>query len=458
MFVPYSPTYGGTGMQIRFGNYDVSGGNSWTSWKTVLASDNYSSYCNFGTNSVYGGIYYDGSNTAYYVDPASTSNLSTAIFTGQVYSNAAFRPRYSAGSDSYSGHFDWYGLQLGNNGGNYIVAGRTTAGGSLLVYTNNTSDFPTINGVLSAKFDNDGHVYNYYSTRSPYFYDSDNTSYYLNPAATSVLYNVGSYYLSNNGSVSTDNTYGMYFDSGLSTAYAIFRESGSWVSPYPNLRIAFHTGISIGANPSYGGVNFFTDYDMATYVMSVNNGSYGGASSVYVHSTLYAPIMYDANNTGYYCDPASTSNFSTVTAAALTAAGFGFAAGNTQNLKITSAAAGAVGISGYNSSGTWCYQLYADGSNYGFLNGNWAGWDLQKAINGQLLLTVSGTQYTAIHTGNVSSYAATQSAGGVVLENGQTISSNYTMTSGKSGISAGPITIATGVTVTIPTGSNWVIA
>lgn len=49
------------------------------------------------------------------------------------------------------------------------------------------------------------------------------------------------------------------------------------------------------------------------------------------------------------------------------------------------------------------------------------------------------------------------SAGGVVLENGQTISSNYTMTSGKNGHSAGPITIATGVTVTIPTGSNWVI-
>jgi hypothetical protein len=48
-------------------------------------------------------------------------------------------------------------------------------------------------------------------------------------------------------------------------------------------------------------------------------------------------------------------------------------------------------------------------------------------------------------------------AGGVVYENGQTISSNYTMTTGSNGMSAGPITVATGVTVTIPTGSNWVI-
>jgi hypothetical protein len=48
-------------------------------------------------------------------------------------------------------------------------------------------------------------------------------------------------------------------------------------------------------------------------------------------------------------------------------------------------------------------------------------------------------------------------AGGVVYENGQTITSNYTMTSGNNGMSAGPVTVATGVTVTIPTGSRWVI-
>jgi hypothetical protein len=48
-------------------------------------------------------------------------------------------------------------------------------------------------------------------------------------------------------------------------------------------------------------------------------------------------------------------------------------------------------------------------------------------------------------------------AGGVVYENNQTITSNYTMTSGKSGMAVGPITLNTGVTVTLPTGSRWVI-
>ena len=45
----------------------------------------------------------------------------------------------------------------------------------------------------------------------------------------------------------------------------------------------------------------------------------------------------------------------------------------------------------------------------------------------------------------------------VFVENGQVVSSNYTITSGKNAMSAGDITINTGITVTIPTGSRWVI-
>jgi hypothetical protein len=45
----------------------------------------------------------------------------------------------------------------------------------------------------------------------------------------------------------------------------------------------------------------------------------------------------------------------------------------------------------------------------------------------------------------------------VFYENGQTVTVNYTITSNKNAMSAGPITIDTGATVTIPTGSVWVI-
>lgn len=48
-------------------------------------------------------------------------------------------------------------------------------------------------------------------------------------------------------------------------------------------------------------------------------------------------------------------------------------------------------------------------------------------------------------------------AGGAIYENSQTITANYTLTSGKNGLSAGPITISSGITVTVPSGSVWAI-
>ena len=49
------------------------------------------------------------------------------------------------------------------------------------------------------------------------------------------------------------------------------------------------------------------------------------------------------------------------------------------------------------------------------------------------------------------------SAGGVIYENSVTISSDYTLSTNKNGMSVGPVTLGTGVTVTIPSGQRWVI-
>lgn len=46
---------------------------------------------------------------------------------------------------------------------------------------------------------------------------------------------------------------------------------------------------------------------------------------------------------------------------------------------------------------------------------------------------------------------------GVFYENNTTVAADYTITSGKNAMTAGPISIADGVTVTIPDGSTWVI-
>jgi len=45
----------------------------------------------------------------------------------------------------------------------------------------------------------------------------------------------------------------------------------------------------------------------------------------------------------------------------------------------------------------------------------------------------------------------------VFVENDQTVTANYTLTAGKNAMSAGPITINSGVTVTVPSGQVWTI-
>jgi len=61
-----------------------------------------------------------------------------------------------------------------------------------------------------------------------------------------------------------------------------------------------------------------------------------------------------------------------------------------------------------------------------------------------------GSAWAAVGGGN--------STGEGLYEHAHTISSNYSITSGNNALSAGPITINSGISVTVPTGSTWVIA
>lgn len=65
--------------------------------------------------------------------------------------------------------------------------------------------------------------------------------------------------------------------------------------------------------------------------------------------------------------------------------------------------------------------------------------------------------YSGSAWGSVGGGATGGGSDAVFVENDQTVTTDYTITSGKSASSAGPITIDDGVTVTIPDGSRWVV-
>ena len=57
-----------------------------------------------------------------------------------------------------------------------------------------------------------------------------------------------------------------------------------------------------------------------------------------------------------------------------------------------------------------------------------------------------------------SQIGAKGSAGNVVFwENDTSVTANYTISSGKNSMTAGPVVIADGVTVTVPDGTTWTI-
>jgi len=68
---------------------------------------------------------------------------------------------------------------------------------------------------------------------------------------------------------------------------------------------------------------------------------------------------------------------------------------NNQNLKVRAAGSGTdTGISGYSGNDTWVYQLYGSaGTQYGFLDSNWGGWDLRKVPTGRLEFNNNSTYY-----------------------------------------------------------------
>lgn len=59
--------------------------------------------------------------------------------------------------------------------------------------------------------------------------------------------------------------------------------------------------------------------------------------------------------------------------------------------------------------------------------------------------------------GSIGGGAAGGGSDRVFNENDQTVTTNYTITTNRNAVSAGPVTISTGITVTIPSGSNWAI-
>ena len=122
------------------------------------------------------------------------------------------------------------------------------------------------------------------------------------------------------------------------------------------------------------------------------------------------------------------------------------------------------------SSDTTCFPLFATAAtgDLGLKSGSNLTFNSATGTLSATVFSGSGASLTNLPSsaltgalpaidGSALTGVSSQKADGCVTENSLTISNNYTMTTNKSGLSAGDITIANGVTVTIPSGSRYVI-
>ena len=264
------------------------------------------------TNDIRAQIFYDLNNTGYYVDPASTSNLSKAIFNT---SSSGLPRQITIKEDgdtensmgSYPGAWTSALNIQSNDASTYLWFSPLTSNipriqtnyGQLDFYTgNNTGRALHLSGT---------------SARSEIFYDLQNTAYYGDFAGTSNLNGLtvagtitGSIETANKLAITGYQTNGQSFYqtsgsfAGFSGWHNYYIGNHGNGSNYYNTTIAF----PFWGPPRYSRLEGGTSRGPYNFLTNENDQTIG----VYLQSTtsLRAPIFYDYNNTAFYLDPSTT--------------------------------------------------------------------------------------------------------------------------------------------------------
>jgi hypothetical protein len=81
-------------------------------------------------------------------------------------------------------------------------------------------------------------------------------------------------------------------------------------------------------------------------------------------------------------------------------------------------------------------------------------------VNGEIRYNTTTSQFEGYQGGEWGQLGGGATGGGgdeVFVENARTVTTNYTLSTGKSAESVGPITVNSGIVVTIPSDERWVI-
>lgn len=186
------------------------------------------------------------------------------------------------------------------------------------------------------------------------------------------------------------------------------------------------------------GASFRSDLNNALSAVATNNS---GSSEP---STIYAYQFWADTNTGLL-KQRNAANSAWITIGTLASTNLGLATLASPSFTGTATFAGDVLLSG---TGQLDLPVGTTAQRSGSPNAGMIRFNSD-------LTTFEGYNGTA--WGSIGGGATGGGSDQVFWENGQTVTTSYTITNNRNAVSAGPITINAGVTVTVGDGENWVI-
>ena len=295
----------------------------------VLHAGNYNSYSptlTGGGASGTWGISISG-NAATASNSSNTNSISNAVggaytWTGINY----FRSNRNTSSDSPP-------LQAFSDNGSGAIMSFHRGGYYAVNFGLDSDNVMRIGGWSAAanrwQLDMSGNNWTAGSMRSPIFYDSDNTGYYIDAASTSALYDLTI--------IGSAHKY-LYINPGNGYEAMVRYNGGSGSGWYAGKRTA-------------GGINSTADFHFyaeaaGADVFGITTGGIAVASG-----DMRAPIFYDSNDTSFYTNPNSTSKLSTLNVNNLNSGNI-INVGYTNNGNESIATSSARGIELHNPGGT----------------------------------------------------------------------------------------------------------
>lgn len=278
-------------------------------------------------------IFYDSDNTNRYLDPLSTSVLGFASFEGD---NTSYNSRTSTGVSvgRYTSEYAYIELGSTNANGGWIdfsSANGTDYNGRIR-YWNTAEEFTFDTDGSTRLYLNSDYLYHTSDMRSPIFYDSNDTNYYVNPNSTGwSSYNAGGARFRNieispnsyGDTIQNENAggnlwlqyshngpVGLGYGGGLTTAYNGLTVEGTAARLNEGLRLPDTDG---AVNSMWGIYGWRTQLQFTKRNISTDGyegtGMYIEYNGLYVQSdySFRSPVFYDSADTGYYVDPNGNS-------------------------------------------------------------------------------------------------------------------------------------------------------